>query len=232
RHFGENVQITADALQPQWVELPKGSTRGGLLGMPAVLAVSSHPYRTSPVLRGAWILDSILGTPPPPPPADVPPLDKQLSPEKPKSVGEMLTSHRDNPVCASCHTRIDPLGFALENFDQIGKWRTEDAGKPIDSTSELPDGTSVQGPLSLKQALLDRQDLFIRNLTSRMLGYALGRGLTVQDSCTVDKIVAELKENDYRAQKLVELIILSAPFQYQAPASVGQASRPVQGGKK
>lgn len=218
RHFGESITVTADALQPQWVELPKGSTRGGVLSMPAVLAVSSHPYRTSPVLRGAWILDSILGTPPPPPPADVPSLDKQADAEKPKTVREMLTAHRANPVCASCHNRIDPLGFALENYDQVGRWREQDAGKPIDNTGELPDGTAIAGQAGLKQALLDRKELFVRNLTSRMLGYALGRGLTLADSCTVDRIVNELKDHDYKAQKLIELVVLSVPFQYQAPS--------------
>jgi hypothetical protein len=187
--------------------------------MPAVLAVSSYPYRTSPVLRGAWILESILGTPPPPPPAGVPALEKQASAEVPKTVREMLTQHRADPVCASCHSRIDPLGFALENYDFIGRWRDQDAGKPIDNHGELPDGSSVNGPQSLKTALLERKDLFVRNLTAKMLGYALGRGLTLQDSCTVDRIVAELRENDYRAQKLVELVVLSVPFQYQPPVA-------------
>ena len=219
RHFAEEIKYTGDAQQPQWVDLPKGSLRGGLLGMPAVLAVSSYPYRTSPVLRGAWILESMLGTPPPPPPAEVPPLEKQASAEAPKSVREMLTLHRENPACASCHSRIDPLGFALENYDFIGRWRDQDAGKPIDNRGELPDGTVVAGPQSLKAALLDRKELFVRNLTAKTLGYALGRGLTPQDSCTVDRIVAELKENDYRARKLVELVILSVPFQYQPPTA-------------
>jgi hypothetical protein len=221
RHLGETVKFTNDAQQPQWTDLPQGSTRGGLLGMPAVLAVSSYPYRTSPVLRGAWVLESILGTPPPPPPADVPALEKQASAE-PKSIREMLTQHRANPACASCHSRIDPLGFALENYDFIGRWRDQDAGKPIDNRGELPDGTIVAGPQSLKAALLDRKDLFVRNLTAKMLGYALGRGLTPQDQCTVDRIADDLRDNDYRVQKLVELIILSGPFQNQPPA----ASRP------
>jgi hypothetical protein len=187
--------------------------------MPAVLAVSSYPYRTSPVLRGAWVLESILGTPPPPPPADVPALEKQASAEAPRSVREMLTQHRASAACASCHNSIDPLGYALENYDFIGRWREEDAGKPIDNHGELPDGASVAGPQSLKAALLDRKELFVRNLTAKMLGYALGRGLTVQDSCTVERIVAELRENDYRAQKLIELIVLSVPFQYQPPSA-------------
>jgi len=218
RHLGETVQFAGDGQQPQIVDLPKGSTRGGLLGMPAVLAVSSYPYRSSPVLRGAWILESILGTPPPPPPADVPALEKQAT-EEPKTVREMLTQHRANAVCASCHSRIDPLGFALENYDFIGRWRDQDAGKPIDNKGELPDGTIVAGPQSLKMALLERKDLFVRNLTAKMLGYALGRGLTAQEACTVDRIAADLKENNYRAQKLLELIVLSTPFQYQAPTA-------------
>jgi len=218
RHFGEPFNITGDGQQPQWIELPKGTTRGGLLGMPALLAVSSYPYRTSPVLRGAWILESLLGTPPPPPPADVPALEKQATGE-PKTIREMLTQHRENPVCASCHSRIDPLGFALENYDFIGRWRDQDAGKPVDNHGELPDGTKVDGPLSLKAALMERKELFVRNLTTKMLGYALGRGLTLADTCTVDRIMDELRQNDYKAQKLIELVILSVPFQYQPPAA-------------
>jgi hypothetical protein len=221
RHFGEPMQVTGANQQPQWLDLPKGSTRGGLLGMPAVLAVASYPYRTSPVLRGAWILEALLGTPPPPPPTDVPALEKQESADAPKTVREMLTKHRENAVCASCHSRIDPLGFALENYDHIGRWRDQESGKPVDNRGELPDGTAVEGAQSLKNALLDRKDLFVRNLTGKLLGYALGRGLTAQDGCAVDRIAAELKENDYRAQKLIELIVMSAPFQYQAPAAAG-----------
>jgi hypothetical protein len=215
RHFGEPTQVTGADQQPRWLDLPKGSTRGGLLGMPAVLAVGSYPYRTSPVLRGAWILDSLLGTPPPPPPPDVPALEKQAS-DQPKTVREMLTQHRANPACATCHDRIDPLGFALENYDFIGRWRDEENGRPVDNRGELPDGTKVEGMQGLKDALMARKDQFVRNLTTRMLGYALGRGLTAQDGCAVDRIVADLKENNYRAQRLIEGIILSAPFQYQA----------------
>jgi hypothetical protein len=205
--------------QPQWVEVPEGTQRGGLLGMPAVLAVSSYPYRTSPVLRGAWILDSILGTPPPPPPPDVPALEEHKEGAAPKTVRERLTQHRDNPACASCHDRIDPLGFALENYDVIGRWRDEENGVPVDNRAEFPDGAKVQGPDQLKAVLLERKDLFLRNLAAKMLGYALGRGLTLSDSCTVDNIVAQLKENDYRAHALIEAIVLSAPFRYQTPAA-------------
>ena len=205
-------QDAARALYP--VELPEGSDRGGLLGMPGVLTLSSYPNRTSPVLRGAWVLDTILGTPPPPPPPGVPPLAKEHA-ERPETVRERLTQHRANPACASCHQRMDPIGFALENYDAMGFWRTEDAGKPIDATGELPDGRTFQGPLELKAVLLDRKDLFIRNLTSKLLGYALGRGLTLRDSCVVDSIVEQVKANGYSAQSLIEGIVFSVPFQYQ-----------------
>lgn len=220
KFYGINLQISKNAQQqPQWYELPEGSRRGGVLGMPAVLIVSSHPYRTSPVLRGAWILDSLLGTPPPPPPPNVPALEDSKDGPAPKSVRELLTKHRENAVCASCHARIDPLGFALENFDAIGRWRDEDNGKPVDNSAELMDGTKFSGPDELKRVLLDRKDLFVRNLANKMLGYALGRGLTLKDSCTVDSIVAYVKANDYKAQSLIEAIVLSVPFRFQAPSS-------------
>lgn len=217
-HFGMETTYEEDGEEkkisknPEWHELPDGSGRGGLLSMPAVLAVSSHPYRTSPVLRGAWILDSILGTPPPPPPPDVPDLEEQHGSEKPKSMRELLTQHRENPVCASCHDRIDPLGFALDNYDVLGRWRDEDAGGPIDASGELSDGTQVDGPDTLKDALLDRKELFTRNLTKRMLGYALGRGLTPADACAVETIVDRVSESDFEAWALAREIVLSEPF--------------------
>lgn len=220
KHYG--VQFPVDkgrSKQPQWVDVPEGSNRGGLLGMAAVLTVSSYPYRTSPVLRGTWILDSILGTPPPPPPENVPPLEDTKVGAAPRSMRERLSQHRANPVCASCHSRIDGLGFALENYDAIGRWRDEDGGKPIDASGELSDGSKFTGPVELKAMLMDRKDLFLRNLTSKMLGYALGRGLTLKDSCAVDQIVAQVKAQDYRAQALIEAIVMSTPFRYQAPAA-------------
>jgi hypothetical protein len=229
RHWGVKLPLRQGAQkQPQWVELPEGTHHGGLLGMPAVLAVSSYPYRTSPVLRGAWILESILGTPPPPPPPDVPALEEHKEAAAARSVRERLTEHRANAACASCHSRIDPLGFGLENYDVIGRWRSEEGGKPVDASGELLDGTKFQGPVELKQVLLRHKDQFIRNLTGKMLGYALGRGLTLRDSCTVDDIVARLKENDYSAQILIEAIVLSAPFRLQAgrPPAPANPARP------
>ncbi len=201
--------------QPQRIELPEGSHRGGLLGMSAVLAVSSHPHRTSPVLRGKWLLEAILGTPPPPPPPNVPKLDDVKSGDAPATLRERLAQHREDPACAGCHSRIDPLGFALENYDVLGRWRTEDAGKPIDASGKLPDGTVFEGPDQLKAVLMRKKDLFVRNFVSKVLGYALGRGLTLQDSCTVDSIVAEVERNNYRAQALINAVVMSVPFRYQ-----------------
>jgi hypothetical protein len=201
--------------QPHRLELPPGTDRGGLLGMSAVLAVSSYPYRTSPVLRGKWVLDSILGTPPLPPPPNVPALEEHPTGAQPQTIRERLAQHRRDPVCASCHSSIDPIGFALENYDALGQWRSEDAGKPVDSSGELPDGTKFQGALELKAVLLQQKDLFVRNLTNRMLGYALGRGLTRQDGCTVDSVIAQLKANDYKSQSLIEAIVMSPVFQLQ-----------------
>jgi len=198
--------------QPQWVKLPEGSKRGGILGMPAVLAVSSYPYRTSPVLRGAFILDAILGTPPPPPPPNVPPLGEEKAGAAPKSVRERLALHRADATCAGCHSRIDPMGFALENYDSVGRWRDEDGGKPVDNSAEMADGRKFAGPQELRTVLMEKRDLFLRNLTNKLLGYALGRGLTLRDSCTVDAIVEEVKQNKYSSAKLIEAIVLSAPF--------------------
>jgi len=203
--------------QPHRVDLPPGTHRGGLLGMSAVLAVSSYPYRTSPVLRGKWVLDAILGSPPPPPPPGVPALVEHAGPQ-PQTMRERLAQHRQDPVCASCHSRIDPIGFALENYNALGQWRTEDGGKPIDNSGELPDGTKFEGPDKLKEVLLQKKELFLKNLTSRMLGYALGRGLTRQDSCTVDTIMSGLAEQGYKSQALIEAIVMSPAFRYQAGA--------------
>jgi hypothetical protein len=169
------------------------------------------------VLRGKWILDAMLGTPPAPPPPGVSTFAEHQG-GTPQTMRERLLQHRADTMCASCHSRIDPLGFALENYDPLGRWRTEDAGKPIDSSAELPDGTTIAGPDQLKAALLERKSLFLRNLTSKMLGYALGRGLTLRDSCIVDNIVSDIERNDYKAQTLVNAIVFSAPFRYQEAA--------------
>ena len=128
---------------------------------------------------------------------------------------ERLTRHRADPVCASCHNRMDPIGFGLERYDVLGRWRTEDAGKPIDAKGVLPDGSEFDGPDELKTVLLNRKDLIIRNLATRMLGYALGRGLTLEDSCAIDRIVEEVAKSGYSSHTLVKEIVLSAPFRAQ-----------------
>jgi mono/diheme cytochrome c family protein len=204
--------------QPKVLNLPEGTHRGGVLNMAAILAVSSYPQRTSPVLRGKWILENMLGTPPPPPPPNVPTLKDNHAGSPALTLRERLEQHRADPTCATCHNRIDPLGFALENYDVLGRWRTEEEGKPIDASGQLPDGTKIAGTDDLKKALLDRKDIIIRNLTSKMLGYALGRGLTLNDSCTVDQIVTQLTQNNYSSQTLIKGIVLSMPFRYQPRA--------------
>lgn len=198
--------------QPKRVSLPEDSRRGGLLGMSSVLAVSSLPHRTSPVLRGKWILDTLLGTPPSPPPPGVEELAESDGHEAGMSLRERLELHRAKPICASCHASIDPLGFGLENFDVLGRWRTEAEGEPIDASGELPDGTQFEGPQELRRLLLERKNQFARNLTSRMLGYALARGLTHRDQCVVEEIAQALAEDDYKAQTLIVEIVNSVPF--------------------
>jgi hypothetical protein len=209
--------------QPKRAELPADSHRGGILTMAAVLAVSSYPNRTSPVLRGKWILETILGTPPPPPPPAVPALKENSAEAAPRTVRERLEEHRKDPVCASCHQTIDPLGFALENYDVLGRWRTEEDGKAIDSRGEMPDGARFEGADGLKKLLVERKTAFLRHFASKMLGYALGRGLTLSDSCTVDRIVAQLEAEQYKSQALIRAIVLSVPFRYQTGTIAGKA---------
>lgn len=197
------------------IKLPENSDRGGIVTMSAVLAVSSYPHRTSPVLRGKWVLESLLGTPPPPPPPNVPELKEAHAAGSVTSLREQLEAHRADPVCASCHAPMDPIGFGLENYDVLGRWRSSDKGLPIDSRGVLPGGEEFDGPMQLKQVLLERKELFVRNLVSKMLGYALGRGLTLTDQCTVDRIVDELEKNDYNAHTLIMEIVESVPFRYK-----------------
>ena len=211
-HLGIPLKKKQDGKNPNWMELPEGSVRGGLLGMPAVAAVTSHAHRTSPVLRGVWVLDSLLGTPPPPPPPDVPDLEDPSATAPSGSVRELLVAHSASTACASCHQRIDPLGFALERFDVLGRWREAGEGIQLDSSGQLPDGTEFDGPTELKGLLLDRKKLFLRNIAKRMLGYALGRGLTSADSCAVETIVEGVERDGYESWSLVRQVVLSAPF--------------------
>jgi hypothetical protein len=196
------------------IELQDGS-RGGLLGMAAVHAVSSYPFRTSPVLRGKWILESLLGSKVPPPPPGVITLSEEAPEAGTQTLRQRLEKHRLSPDCASCHDRMDPLGFGLENFDVLGRWRTEDNGLPVDVAGTLPSGEKFQGAAGLKKVILARKDEVMRHLARKMLGYALGRALNKFDECVVDDAMKALKANGYRASALIETIALSYPFRHR-----------------
>jgi hypothetical protein len=199
--------------------------RFGLLGKGSVLTVTSHAERTSPVERGKWILENILNLPVPPPPP-IPGAGSFAEPapgDAPKTMRQQMEVHRANPVCASCHKVMDPIGLSLENFDVVGAWRTEDAGSPIDASGQLVDGTSVDGIVTLRKALLAHPDVFVRTMTEKMLIYALGRGLDARDMPSVRAIMREAAPRDYRFSSLVLAIVHSTPFTMrvaQQPASV------------
>jgi len=200
--------------------------RAGLLGQGSVLTVTSYAHRTSPVLRGRWVLDNLLGAPPPPPPANIPALKESgEGGALPTSVRERLEAHRTSPTCASCHARMDPLGFALENFDAIGRWRDNDeSGKPIDASGVLPDGTSFRGPAEFRQALLSRQGEFVGTVTEKLLTYALGRGLEPYDMPAVREIMRRSATDDYRWSSIVAAIAESVPFRMRTIPSADRSS--------
>lgn len=189
--------------------------RHGLLGKGSLLTVTSYAHRTSPVLRGKWLLENILGTPPPPPPPDVPALEENNeSGLDARSVRERMEQHRSNPVCASCHSVMDPLGFALENFDAIGKWRSSsEAGTPIDASGTLSDGTQVDGPATLRRAFVRRGNNFLTTVTEKLLTYALGRGVESFDGPAIRQIVDVTAQEEYRWSSLIAGIVQSTPFQ-------------------
>jgi cytochrome c5 len=191
----------------------KDPARRGLLGQGSILTVTSYPNRTSPVLRGKWILENILGTPPPPPPASVPPFPENEEGAKPRPIREILEEHRKNPACAACHAVMDPLGFSLENFDATGEWRTKDKSGPIDPSGVLADGTKVDGPLALRQALLKRPERFVDTMTEKLLTYALGRGLEYYDMPVVRTVVRDAAKQDYKFSAVIFNIVKSTPFQ-------------------
>jgi mono/diheme cytochrome c family protein len=194
------------------VTLDKSSMRNGLLGQGAILTVTSYPDRTSPVVRGKWILENLLGTPPPPPLPNVPPLRPTNNEGAVLSMRQRMEQHRANPVCASCHAMMDPLGLSLENFDAVGKWRTlGESSAAIDARGRAPDGTVFEGPSGLRDMLL-QSDRFVPTLTEKMLTYALGRGLEHSDMPAVRAIVREAAKNDYRLSSLIVGIVQSPPF--------------------
>jgi hypothetical protein len=178
----------------------------------SILTVSSYATRTSPVIRGKWVLENLLGSPPPPPPDNVPALkDNTVSSALP--LRERFTEHRANAACASCHHLMDPVGFALENFDAVGRWRTLDEGHPIDAAGGLPGGGEFTGVAGLEQALLDRPELFVRTLTEKLLSFALARNLEHYDAPAVRQIIREAKDDNYRFSQLILGIARSTPFQ-------------------
>ncbi len=202
--------------QMRRVKLPPGDPRGGVLTMASVLAVTSEPTRTSPVKRGKWILDNILGSPSPPPPPNVPSLDETLNQFQGRVLAqrEALALHRKAALCASCHNRMDPLGLALENFNALGLWRTQEQGQPVDATGQLMSGESFQDIRDLKRILaIGHRTEFYRTLTEKLLTYALGRGLEYYDVPTVDQIVDRLEREEGRFSALLLGVIESAPFQ-------------------
>jgi hypothetical protein len=208
RHYGIPG---VDGEEFQRVDL-RGTPRAGLLTQGSVLTVSSYPTRTSPVLRGKWVLENILGAAPPPPPDDVPDLEESQTATA-ASLRQQLEQHRADAACAVCHDPMDPIGFGLENFDAVGSWRSRDGEFPVDATGTLPDGSSFNGPAELITVLKKRSDIFARNLTEKMLTYALGRGLESYDAPEVDEIRKNLAAGGYRFSVLVSEIVKSTPFQ-------------------
>ncbi len=203
------------------VALGADRERGGLLRQGSILTVTSYATRTSPVLRGKWILENLLGTPPPPPPANVPSLrDNTVAANLP--IRERLAEHRSNVACASCHRLIDPVGFALEQFDAVGRWRTLEDGKPIDAAGGLPDGSEFHDVAGLEQALLRRPELFVRTLTEKLFTFALGRAPQEFDAPAIRKIVREARAHDYRFSSLIVGLTSSVPFQMRKSPQSGR----------
>jgi mono/diheme cytochrome c family protein len=198
-----------------------GGTRGGLLGQSSVLTITSYPNRTSITMRGRWLLANLLGAPPPPPPADIPALEEAGEKGQPRSLRERMELHRKDPACASCHQRMDPLGFALENFDALGKWRTVSDGAAIDPAASFPDGTRFEGIAGLRTLLISHQEDFVRTLSGKLLAYAIGRGLDHHDLPAVRKIVGDAAPAGYSWSSIVANIVRSTPF--SMAAATGEA---------
>jgi mono/diheme cytochrome c family protein len=216
RHYG-----IANVVGPQFRQVDlRGTPRGGVLTQGSVLAVSSYATRTSPVLRGKWVLDNLLNAPPPEPPADVPNLD-EAGIGTASSMRAQLEEHRKNAICASCHRRMDPLGFGLENFDAVGAWRDVEGKFPIDASGQLPDGRTFKGPEELRGILSADRESFARAITSKLLTYGLGRGLERYDKRTVNQIAARLPKYDYKFSGLVLEIVNSLPFQSRRASTDG-----------
>ena len=195
--------------------LLKDRTRGGVLGMGSVLASTSMPLRTSPVLRGKWVLEEILGTPPPPPPPDAGELPEEASTNRNASIRELLTQHRANPACAGCHQKMDPIGFGLENFDPTGRWRDSYGQKPIIAWDTLPSGEVFSGPRELKKILVTKENEFDKTLSEKMFIYAIGRNVGFVDELYIQKLVKNLKDNRFNTEKFIIELVNLEPFRYK-----------------
>jgi mono/diheme cytochrome c family protein len=215
RHYGDLGGVATNDQEFVRVPVPRDQ-RGGLLTHASILAVTSNPTRTSPVRRGRWIMENLLGTPPPPAAPDVMPLESQ---ELVGTLRQRMEQHRTDPNCAACHQMMDPLGFALENFDAVGRWRDTDNGHPVDARGELPSGEVFTGVRQLREVLLEqKREAFLRCLTQKMLIYALGRGLRYEDQCAVNAIVKRVQERDHRISELILGIVESVPFRQRQKA--------------
>ncbi len=206
------------------VKLPDRN-RGGVLGMGGVLTLTSYPQRTSPVLRGKWVLEEVFGTPAPPPPMNVGLLPPDDAPKDGLSFRQRLEAHRKKPECAACHNRLDPIGFGLENFDPIGRWRTEIAGRPVDAKGVLSGDRAFEGPVELKKILLERRGEFIRHATGKMLSYALGRGIEHYDPPAIQAISTAVEKADGRALTMILEVAKSYPFRYRRNKPVEETSK-------
>jgi hypothetical protein len=227
KHYGiPNVygtrfrKITFDQPAPGAIAANQGGEmRGGLLRQGSILLVTSYTTRTSPVIRGKWILENVMGVPPPPPPANVPALDEVKNVKKNAPVRERLAEHRKNPTCAGCHRLTDPVGFALENYDAVGRWRTLEGGVPIDASGTLFNGTEFRGVAGLQKAILDEPELFVTTLTEKLLTFAIGRGVGYYDAPAVRKIVRDASAEDYRFSSIVRGLVTSMPFRMRKASS-------------
>ena len=216
RHYG------VPNIKGSWfrrVTFPEGSVRGGLLGQGSVLTITSYSTRTSPVLRSKWVLENLLSAAPPPPPADVPALKTETAPGKPLTLRDAMIQHRAAPACAACHARMDPIGFAMENFDAVGRWRDRDGERTIDASGVFPEGTKFEGIPGLKKVLLGQPEQFVDTVAERLLMYAVGRNLQYYDAPTVRAVMRESKPANYTFASLVLGVVKSRPFQMREAGS-------------
>lgn len=218
KHYGiDGVQ----GPQQRRVDLKPGDHRGGLLGMASMLTLTSHTSRTSPTLRGKWVLEVVFGTPPPPPPPDAGMIKEEKQKGTPKTFRELLAMHATNATCAGCHRKMDPLGFALDSYDAIGRWREGSPDRPLDTSGQLPTGEKFNGPAELKTLIVQRRPEFVRNLTEQMLQYALGRELRHTDDCSVRDVAAALAKDEHHFSALVLGIVKSYPFRHRRNLDAG-----------